>query len=72
MKKNYYIIGRKTTKYGLILYCVEMRNGQTDKDINLDDIYIQTFYYKGHNDIKSGDTCEFSTIKAENGVYCFE
>lgn len=73
MKKKYYIVARKKSKYGLILYCTEIKEGFEDRALDLDDVYIQTFYYKGSKDIKSGDLCEFSTIKDERGyIYCFE
>ena len=73
MKKLYFIIARKKTKYGLILYVTEVKEGSDPSNIDMDDVYIQTFYYKGSNDIKSCDLKEFSTIKDEKGyVYCFE
>lgn len=72
MKKNYYIVARKKSKYGLILYCTEIKEGFADRALDLDDVYINTFYYKGANDIKSGDMVELSTVKGENGyTYCF-
>lgn len=72
-KKKYLIIARKKTKYGLILYATEIKEGFDSANVDLDDVYIQTFYYKGSNDIKSGELREFSTIKDEKGyVYCFE
>lgn len=73
MKKFYLIIARKKSKYGLILYATEIKEGVDPSSVDLDDVYIHTFYYKGANDIKSGELKEFSTIKDEKGyVYCFE
>lgn len=72
MKKKYYIVARKKSKYGLILYCTEIKEGFEDRALDLDDVYINTFYYKGEKDIKSGDMVELSTIKGDNGyTYCF-
>ncbi len=73
MKKTYLIIARKKSKYGLIFYVTEIKEGVDPSSIDLDDVYIQTFYYKGSKDLKSGETAEFSTIKDEKGyMYCFE
>ena len=73
MKKKYYIMARKKSKYGLILYATELKEDADSSSIDLDDVYIHTFYYKGSKDIKSGDICEFSIIKDEKGyIYCFE
>jgi hypothetical protein len=73
MKKKYYIVARKKSKYGLILYCTEVKEGFDDKNLDLDDVYLVTLYYKGSSDCKSGEIREFSTIKDENArVYCFE
>ena len=73
MKKKYLIIARKKSKYGLILYATEIKDGVDPSNIDIDDVYLNTFYYKGLNDIKSGDIAEFSTIKDEKVyVYCFE
>ena len=72
MKKNYYIVARKKSKYGLILYCTEIKEGFVDRVLDLDDVYINTFYYKGEKDIKSGDMVELAIVKGENGyTYCF-
>lgn len=71
MGKSYIVIAKKISKYGQILYCVEVKNGNID--IDMSDVYIQTFYFKGKSEIKINEIYDFSVVKGENGyIYAFE
>lgn len=68
--KKYLIIAKYESKYGNILYCVEIKNDNLNVD--LENCYINTLYYKGKENIKINELYDFATIKGENGfTYCF-
>lgn len=66
--KKYFIIAKYNSKYGQILYASVA--GDTDPDFN--NVFINTLYFKGSQEIEVGNTYELFTIKGENGyTYCF-
>lgn len=68
--KNYIVVAKYTSQYGQILYCAEIRNDEVE--INLENVYLHTLYYKGREELKVGEIYEFQLIKGENGLtYCF-
>lgn len=68
----YFIIAKYQSKYGLILYATKVSDLNAVDKINMDNVYINTLYFKGREEIKVGDVYELSTLKGENGLtYCF-
>lgn len=69
--KKYLVIAKYTSKYGQVLYCAEIKGDSLDLDFN--NVYINTLYFKGKTEIKINELYDFATIKGENGyTYCFE
>lgn len=70
MNRKYYVIAKYKSKYGLILYCSQFKEDGELSD--LDNVFINTFYFKGSQEIKINEVYEFQTIKGENGyTYAF-
>lgn len=68
MGNKYLVIAKYKSKYGLILYCAK---GE-DQNINFDNVFINTLYFKGSGEIETGKLYDFQTVKGENGLtYCF-
>lgn len=66
--KSMYVLAKYRSKYGIILYCCNA----SDSNIDMNNVYIQTLYYKGNSDIEINKIYSFQTIKGENGlIYCF-
>lgn len=70
---NYLIIAKYTSKYGVILYAAKLREDQLDApDIDMNNIYINTLYFKGSENLSVGDVYKLQTVKGENGLtYAF-
>lgn len=67
---KYFIVAKYQSKYGLILYAARAASDQPD--IDLDNVYLSTFYFKGREDIQINEVYEFTTLKGENGyTYAF-
>lgn len=70
MNGKYYVLAKYTSKYGTILYCTKIKGEEFNIDMN--NIYINTLYFKGKSEIKIDEIYEFEVIKGENGLnYCF-
>lgn len=68
----YFVIAKYKSKYGLIVYATKVSEEDTDFDIDLDNCYINTLYFKGSQTIKLNEAYSFQTIKGENGLtYAF-
>ena len=68
---NYLVVAKYKSKYGLILYVAKIREDEAAA-VDMENVYLNTFYYKGEKDIQVGSTYSFQTIKGENGfTYCF-
>lgn len=70
---KYFVVAKYKSKYGLIIYCAKLRDGEEDNvDIDMNNVYLITLYYKGEKNIEVGSAYAFQTIKGENGLtYCF-
>lgn len=69
--QNYLVIAKYTSKYGVIVYCAKVESCDI-VDIDLDNVYINTFYFKGREPVEVSKVYQFQTIKGENGLtYCF-
>lgn len=66
----YFVIAKYKSKYGLIVYATKVSDDSFN--IDLDNCYINTLYFKGSQDIKLNELYHFSTVKGENGLtYAF-
>lgn len=68
MGNKFLIIAKYQSKYGLILYATKA----SDQNVDFDNVFINTLYFKGSGEIKVGEVYELQTLKGENGLtYCF-
>lgn len=68
----YFVIGKYTSKYGVIVYAAKVSGSQKEFIYDPSNCYINTLYFKGSNEIKVGEFYEFQTVKGENGLtYAF-
>lgn len=69
---KYFVIAKYKSKYGVILYVSKVKDEAEAIALDMDNVYINTFYYKGKDELKVGEIYEFNTIKGENGLtYAF-
>lgn len=70
MDNKFFVIAKYLSKYGQIIYCAKVKS---DDDVpDLDNVYINTFYFKGKEDIKINTVYNFQYVKGENGLtYAF-
>lgn len=67
----FFVIAKYTSKYGLIVYAAKVSN-EENLDINFENVYIHTLYFKGSQEIKINEVYKFQTLKGENGLnYAF-
>lgn len=67
-----FVIAKYTSKYGVIIYATKVTAPFESFKIDLENCYINTFYFKGKEDIKINEIYDVQTIKGENGLnYCF-
>lgn len=70
MDNLFFVIAKYNSKYGQIVYCTKVKSVNDVPD--LDNVYINTFYFKGKEDIQINSVYQFQYIKGENGLtYCF-
>lgn len=68
----FYIIGKYSSKYGVICYCAKVSSLEQAISIDLNNCYIHTLYFKGSTELKVGECYNFQTVKGENGfTYAF-
>ena len=68
----YYVIAKYKSKYGLIVYATKVSDELDSFDIDFENTYINTLYFKGSQNIKLNEVYNFQTIKGENGLtYAF-
>lgn len=71
---KYFVFATYKSKYGLIVYCSKLPESVLPSDFapDLSNLYLNTFYFKGREEIKVSEVYQFQTIKGENGLqYCF-
>lgn len=67
---KFFILAKYQSKYGLILYAVKAASDEPE--IDLENVYLNTLYFKGREDIDINKVYEFTTLKGENGyTYAF-
>jgi hypothetical protein len=67
----YFVIAKYKSKYGLIVYATKISE-DSDLNVDLDNCYINTLYFKGSQTIKLNEVYSFQTIKGDNGLtYAF-
>lgn len=67
----YFVIAKYKSKYGLIVYATKISD-ESGADVDLENCYIHTLYFKGSQEIKLCQAYSFQTIKGENGLtYAF-
>lgn len=67
-----FVLGKYSSKYGVILYCIKVAGNVEEFVYDLNNCYINTFYFKGNTEIKVGSIIDIQTIKGENGLtYAF-
>ena len=69
----YFIIAKYKSKYGVILYAAKVEGDDPNTvDIDMNNVYINTLYFKGSSEIVVGQIYNLQTIKGENGLtYAF-
>lgn len=71
----YIVIAKYRSKYGLIVYAVKLRDDLPEAealDLDMNNVYINTLYFKGSAEISVGERYSFQTVKGENGLtYAF-
>lgn len=69
---TYLVIAKYQSKYGLILYVTKCKSIEEAADVDMENVYINTFYFKGHDSIEVGQIYDMQTVKGENGyTYAF-
>ena len=67
-----FVLGKYTSKYGMILYCIKVNGNPEEFVYDLDNCYVNTYYLKGAADIKINTIIDIQTIKGDNGLtYAF-
>ena len=69
---KYLVLAKYLSKYGLILYVTIVKDDAAAAAVDMDNVYINTLYFKGAAELAVGQIYELQTVKGENGLtYAF-